>query len=113
MCEHGLPRVVLFSFRLTLRYPTIFVRPLPFISAIQGEGVRDKPLKMVVERLSKFNEARKKFRVSVMTGIDFLMAVMRVLMCYLSCAVCSLDDIEVSYLHCFAFRLFMNHATSY
>ena len=32
---------------------------------MQGEGVKDKQLKVVVERLSKFNDARRKFRVRI------------------------------------------------
>jgi serine/threonine protein kinase len=36
---------------------------------IQGEGVKDKPLKIVVERLSKFNDARRKFRALVLAKL--------------------------------------------
>jgi len=36
---------------------------------IQGEGVKDKQLKVVVERLSKFNDARRKFRALVLAKL--------------------------------------------
>lgn len=36
---------------------------------IMGEGVKDKQLKLVVDRLSKFNDARKKFRALVLAKL--------------------------------------------
>lgn len=36
---------------------------------ISGEGVKDKPLRIVVERLSRFNDTRRKFRAIVLAKL--------------------------------------------
>ena len=35
----------------------------------QGDGAKDKQLKLVVERLSRFNDARRKFRALVLAKL--------------------------------------------